>query len=161
VGEEAATMRTRGVTLSAVVVAALLSLLSALALPWAWYGDIDVPLRRLPYWWLHLASLSALYAAVAWRVVVRPARRRTSTVLTLVAGAAAALSAILVALGYDDASTLFPGVVPMVVPRLGPGVFLAVLAVLVTFGAVAATGGRESAAERGVGSPVPDRAGPP
>lgn len=99
--------------------AALLSLLSVFVVPWAWYGDMDVPLHRLPNWGVYVGGVVVLYVALVLPLAV-----------AVCAGVVAVVTTVLVASGYDDAVALFPDVVPMVAPSLGPGPFLAVLAVL-------------------------------
>ncbi|WP_444951143.1 hypothetical protein [Micromonospora ureilytica] len=131
---------TRSVALSAAFVGAAGSLVSIVALPWAHYGDITVPLTRFPGWGGYVGSVVALHACVAWAVLTRTARQA----LTLAAIAALSLvavgSAILLTLAYDDASALFSGAVPAVVPRPGLGGIVAVLAILISAGAAAVSG---------------------
>ncbi|WFE98660.1 hypothetical protein [Micromonospora sp. WMMD964] len=138
---------TRNVALSAAVVGAVGSLVAIVALPWADYGDIAVPLSRFPGWGVYVGSVVALHACVVWAVLARTARQP----LTLAAVAALSLvavgSAILLLLGYDDASALFSGAVPTVVARPGLGGIVAVLAILVSAGAAAVSGaGRRTTA---------------
>jgi hypothetical protein len=118
-----------------MVLAALGSLASVLVVPWAWYGDIDVPLHRLPVWGVHLAAVLVVYAAVLGTLLVPVRHRGLALAGAVGASVAGAGTAVLVASGYDDASALFGETVPAVLPRLGPGPFLAVLAVLVGLGA--------------------------
>lgn len=125
--------------------AALLSLLSMLVVPWAWYGDIDIPLYRLPNWGAQVGSVAVLYAALVWTALTSAERRAIPLTVAVCAGAAAIGTTVLVARGYDDASALFHDVVPAVFPRLGPGPFVAVVAVLVGLGAtVASTTGKRT-----------------
>jgi len=42
---------------------------SAIVLPWAQYGGIDVDLFRFPLWGLYIAAAIALQAVVLWRLV--------------------------------------------------------------------------------------------
>lgn len=153
-------MRTTRLGTVAAQIAIGFGLLALLVLPWAWYGDITIRLYRLPNWGLHLGAVLAFHAALLWTLRTAPGRRRVPVAAALVAGGAATGSAVLVALGYDNSSALFSGPVPMVVPRLGPGVLVAVLAVLVGFGAVAALGGRPADRKTGpAGAAAPGRAG--
>jgi hypothetical protein len=118
------------VVAAVTVLAALLSLLSMLVVPWAWYGDIDLRMHRLPNWTAHVGSVAVLYAAVAWTALAPVARRAVPLTVTACASAVAVATTAVVARGYDNASALFQDVAPMVAPSLGPGPFLAVLAVL-------------------------------
>lgn len=142
---------------AATTLAVLLSLLSMLVLPWAWYGDVDIPLHRLPNWETHLGSVAVLYAAVVWTMLTPTGRRLLPLSVTVSATAAAAATAVFVALGYDNASALFTGVVPLARPTPGPGSVVAVAAALLGLGAAAilTTGNRkpETAAKRARQSP--------
>jgi hypothetical protein len=133
------------VVAAVTVLAAFLSLLSMFVVPWAWYGDIDLRMHRLPSWAAHAGSVAVLYAAVGWTALAT--RRAVPLTVTACASVAAVATTVVVARGYDNASALFQDVAPMVVPRLGPGPFLAVLAVLAGLGAavVATTGTRTRA----------------
>ncbi|MEO3770709.1 hypothetical protein [Micromonospora sp. B9E7] len=87
-----------------------------------------------------MGSVVALHAGVAWAVLSRTARHA----LTVAAIAALTLvgvgSAILLALTFDDASALFSGAVPAVVPRPGLGGIVAVPAILISAGVAAVSG---------------------
>ncbi|WP_433309310.1 hypothetical protein ACQP0U_20295 [Micromonospora sp. CA-269861] len=128
---------TRSVALSAAVVGAAGSLLSIVAVPWASYGDITVPLTRFPGWGGYVGSVVALHACVAWAVLARTARQALTLAVIAALSLVAVGSAIVVTLAYDDASALFRGAVPAVVPRPGLGGLVAVLAILISVGAVA------------------------
>lgn len=129
----------RAFMLALAGLAVVLSLLSVLLLPWAWYGNIAIPLHDLPNWGAHLGIVLAFYAALVWSLLA-PAGRRTWPLIGVVcAGAAALATTVFVTLGYDNSSALFPGVVPMVNPRLGSAPFVAALAILLGLGATAAS----------------------
>ncbi|MEE6258097.1 hypothetical protein [Plantactinospora sonchi] len=124
-------MNVKMITLATVCLAAALAALSVLLFPWAEYGNIDVPLRRLPNWGVHLGGALIFYAALTWLLVTPSNRRGPQLVVTAGAAVVAWATTAIVALGYDNASAIFPGAVPMVVPHLGLGPFVAALAVLV------------------------------
>ncbi|WP_367127159.1 hypothetical protein [Saccharothrix sp. HUAS TT1] len=96
------------------IVAVCLTVL-AMFVPWAYYGDIDVELSRLPLWWAYLGAAVLLHLCA-----LLPAR--VGLVFLVVPIAAA----VVVAIGYDDASAVFDHVVPAVRPRPGVGVLFAV-----------------------------------
>ena len=100
---------------------------SAIVLPWAQYGGIDVDLFRFPLWGLYIAAAIALQAVVLWRLV-RDDRR--ATIAGIVLGLATIAAAVVVIFDYDNASTFFGPIVPMVIPRPGVGGPLAVLAAI-------------------------------
>jgi hypothetical protein len=131
---------TRSVALSAAVVGAAGSLLSATALPWAHYGDITVPLTRFPGWGGYVGSVLPLHACVAWAVLGRTARPALSLAAAAALSAVAVGSTLLLALTYDEASALFNGAIPAVMPRPGLGGIVAVVAILVSTGAAAVSG---------------------
>ncbi|SCE82814.1 hypothetical protein [Micromonospora chokoriensis] len=128
---------TRSVALAAAVVGAAGSLLSATALPWAHYGDITVPLTRFPGWGGYVGSVLALHACVAWAVLGRTARPALTLAATAALSVVAIGSTLLLALTYDEASALFDGVVPAVMPGPGLGGIVAVVAILISSGAAA------------------------
>ncbi|GAB4104710.1 hypothetical protein GCM10028790_37290 [Micromonospora taraxaci] len=131
---------TRSVALSAAVVGAVGSLLSAIALPWAHYGDITVPLTRFSGWGGYVGSVLALHACVAWAVLSRTARPALTLAATAALSLVAVGSTLLLALTYDEASALFDGAIPAVMPRPGLGVMVAVVAILISTGAAAVSG---------------------
>ncbi|MDG4835746.1 hypothetical protein O7631_04365 [Micromonospora sp. WMMD967] len=131
---------TRSVALSAALVGAVGSLLSAVALPWAHYGDITVPLTRFPGWGGYAGSVLALHACVAWAVLGRTARPALPLAATATLSAVAVGSTLLLVLSYDEASALFDGAIPAVMPRPGLGGIVAVVAILVGAGAAAVSG---------------------
>lgn len=131
---------TRSLALSAAVAGAAGSLLSAIALPWAHYGDITVPLTRFPGWGGHVGSVLALHACVAWAVLSRAARPALTLAATAALSLVAVGSTLLLALTYDESSALFDGVVPAVMPRPGLGGMVAVVAILISTGAAAVSG---------------------
>lgn len=135
-------MDTRFIAFGATGLAALASLLAVVVLPWAWYGDIDIPLHRLPSWGVHLATVLVLYAAIGWTLLASAGRRALPAIVAVGAGTAAVGTAVLVALGYDEAAALFEDPVPAVLPGLGPGLFVGVLAVLLGLSAVVASSAR-------------------
>ncbi|MEU5551999.1 hypothetical protein ABZ738_19710 [Micromonospora sp. NPDC047793] len=124
----------------AVIVGALGNLLAVLVLPWAGYGSIDIPLHRFPGWFVHLAAVIVLYGAALGALLRPPARRPLA--VSAAAGLVAAGSAVAIAIRYDDASSFFDGTVPAVMPALGSGGPVAVLAVLVSVTALAVLAAR-------------------
>ncbi|MFI6760962.1 hypothetical protein ACIBF5_17685 [Micromonospora sp. NPDC050417] len=126
------------------------SALSVAVLPWAVYGRFDIHLTRFPGWQFYVVSVLALHGCVAWALFV-PAGRRS--VVPLVVGAASAFvaagSAMVLAFRYDDASALFPGVVPMVLPMPGPGPVAALLGIVAGIGAVLASRDRTASPRTG------------
>ncbi|WUR59894.1 hypothetical protein OHS32_00240 [Micromonospora chokoriensis] len=131
---------TRSLALSAAVVGAVGSLFSAIALPWAHYGDITVPLTRFPGWGGYVGSVLALHACVAWAVLSRAARPALTLAATAALSLVAVGSTLLLALTYDEASALFDGAVPAVMPRPGLGGMVAVVAILISTGVAAVSG---------------------
>lgn len=125
------------VALSAAVVGAVGSLVSIVALPWAHYGGTAVPLIRFPGWGVYAGSVLALHACVAWTVLRRAARQPLAMAAVAALSVVAAGSAITLTLAYDDAPALFDGPIPAVVPSIGLGGIVAVLAILVSAGAAA------------------------
>lgn len=117
------------------------TLVAALLLPWAWYGDIALTLGRFPMWGLYAAAAVALHICVSWygaerlRFVAGPLRGLRMVGLALVE--ATVVSAVVVMLSYDDPTAFFSGVVPAVAPMLGPGGIVAILSALVAGGAFA------------------------
>src|SRR5687768_210563 len=95
---------------------------SAMLLPWAQYGDIDIALTRFPWWWVYAACAVALQLAVAWRLV-RDGRRVRITGVAL--GVATVAATVLVAVRYDDAPALFDTFIPLVFASIGIGAVLA------------------------------------
>lgn len=124
------------------------AVVAVVALPWAWYGAIDVKLHRFPLWGLHAFAAAALNVTVGWILVARGLR------LLWWVGVALCLatvgSAALVMTFYCDATALFGPVVPMVVPVLGPGGPVAVLAAVSSVTAI----GVAWLAERNARAPV-------
>lgn len=100
------------------VVAVCLTVLAVLV-PWAHYGDFDVELSRLPWWWAYLGAAVVMHGSA-----LLPAR--VGAVVAAGFGVVAVASAVVVQTGYDDASAIFGDVVPLVVPRPGLGVLFAV-----------------------------------
>lgn len=103
------------------------SWVAILALSWADYGDIDFPLNRFPYWGFHVACVSAFHIWLAFR-------HRMPVAAGVTTGLASIASAILIAWQYDDSSALFGegAVVPLVMPGVGIGAAVAVLAAAAT-----------------------------
>jgi hypothetical protein len=90
-------------------------------LPWAQYGDIDVPLDRFLGWGFYVTAAVALSLFLGWQLAIVTGDRR----LLLLVGTGLCITtvgtAIAIMLHYDDATALFGPVVPLVTPRLGPG----------------------------------------
>lgn len=101
------------------VVAVCLTVLAVLV-PWARYGDIDVELSRLPWWWVYPGAAVVLHGLALVRVPFR---------FAVVVACAVVVAAVFVASGYGDASAVFGDVVPAVFARFGYGVVFAVAAV--------------------------------
>ena len=131
---------TRKVTLVASIVGAVGSLLSIVALPWAHYGDIAVPFTRFPGWGIHVGSVLALHACVAWTVLTRRGRQPLALAAVAALSLIATGSAIILAFNYDDAPALLNGPIPTAVPHIGLGGIVAVLAILISSGVAAASG---------------------
>ncbi|MFD1151225.1 hypothetical protein [Saccharothrix hoggarensis] len=104
------------------VVAVCLTVLAVLV-PWARYGDVDVELSRLPWWWAYLGAAVLTHGSA---LVPARAAAPVSGLFALVTVAAA----VVVATGYDHAAVLFDHVVPTVGPRPGLGVAFAVASVV-------------------------------
>lgn len=120
---------------------ALLSLYSIAVLDWAHYGDTGFGLTSFPGWPVHAAAVLAFYLSEAW-ILFGPARhRRPALIGLIVAGVAAAGSAIVLGTHYDNATDLFDSdFIPLVMPFPGLGPFVAVLGILWGWAVVAASG---------------------
>jgi hypothetical protein len=115
--------RTAAITGAAAAVAAMV-------LPWALYGDIGIRLNLLPGWGFYVAVAAALNLTVGWDLM-RPPKDRRLLVLAGVAMCVGAIgAAVTVMLRYDDGGAIFDGVVPLVVPAVGLGGPLAIVAAL-------------------------------
>nr|MDT0663221.1 hypothetical protein [Micromonospora sp. DSM 115978] len=123
--------------------------------PWAAYGDIDIPLRRLPNWGLYPGAVLAFCAALTWLMLTPSGRRRPPLIVSSGTGVITLAATVAVALGYDNTSAIFSGAVPMVVPHLSFGPFTAAGAILAGLVATAAaTIRRRSAVPGGRSTPV-------
>lgn len=103
---------------------------AAMVLPWALYGDISIRLNRLPGWGFYVAAAVALNLIVGWGLLRRPKDRRLLLLAGVAMCAAAIGAAATVMLRYDDGGAIFDGIVPMVVPALGLGGPVAIVAAL-------------------------------
>ena len=68
---------------TAAAIGAALTALAVFVLPWAHYGDIEIPLGRFPGWPVYVASALALQAIVGWRLS-RPDRWPRAALASLV-----------------------------------------------------------------------------
>lgn len=96
-----------------------------MALPWALYGDISIRLNRLPGWGFYVAAAVAPNLIVGWGLLRRPKDQR----LLLLAGVAMCAAATIM-LRYDNGGAIFDRIVPLVVPALGLGGPVAIVAAL-------------------------------
>ncbi|MGC5031047.1 hypothetical protein [Micromonospora sp. DT229] len=147
-------MKVRAIAFGVVGVAACVSVLSVLVIPWGWYGTISISAWRLPYWGLHLVAVAVAYACALWTLLTSP-KRISALVLAAAAGVLVVGATVFVALGYNNASALFDEWIPMVNPRLGSGPFVAALAALAALAAGALGAGKRPQNDRsaiGVGA---------
>ncbi|NUT54158.1 MAG: hypothetical protein HOV94_43740 [Saccharothrix sp.] len=100
------------------IVSVCLTVLAVLV-PWAHYGDVDVELSRLPLWWAFFGAAVVVHGS-AW--LPAPLGPRVSAAVAVIA----VVAAVVVAIGYDDASAIFDHAIPAVRPRPGLGVLFAV-----------------------------------
>lgn len=124
-------MTSRAAAWTAAITGAALAL-AAMALPWALYGDISIRLNRLSGWGFYVAAAVALNLVVGWSLLRRPEDRRLPLLAGVATCAAAIGAAVTVMLRYDDGGAIFDGLVPLVVPMLGLGGPVAIVAVLVS-----------------------------
>ncbi len=148
-------MKVRAMAYGVVGLAACVSVLSVLVIPWAWYGTISIDSWRLPYWGLHLAAVAGAYVCALWTLLASP-KRVPALVLAAGAGVLVVGTTVFVALGYDNASALFDEWIPAVNPRLGNGPLVAVLAALTALGTGVLAGStrrQEDRSATGAGTP--------
>lgn len=101
---------------------------AAVALPWARYGGIDIELFRFPNWGWYLAPAIALTVLTGWFVLRGPGPGTWPLLAGAALTVATAITAAAVMWRYDDSAALFDRFVPMVIPGIGPGGPVAVLA---------------------------------
>ncbi|MGW4214749.1 hypothetical protein ACWEIJ_42665 [Lentzea sp. NPDC004789] len=102
---------------------------TALLVPWTHYGDIEFGLTRLPGWPNYLAGVVVLHACTWWRLAI-------GRIAALAGGVVALAMTVVLMVRSGDATALFDGPVPAVVPGLGPGWIFAVAGVLLNGGLV-------------------------
>lgn len=122
-------------------------------LPWAQYGGIDINVGDLPNWGLYVSNVVVLHLCVSWALVARARRSRGWSVLlprviALVLGAVSVASTVVVLSHYQDPEEIFGSVVPPIEPTLGLGGPVAVVAILISAGAVVMPSHRAESARR-------------
>ncbi|GIJ23850.1 hypothetical protein [Micromonospora lutea] len=118
---------------AAAVAGAAATLVAAIGLPWAWYGDMAVHLTEFPGWAWYVSAAVLLNVFTGWAILA-PGRRGWLPLVAGGLGAVTIVAAVVVMANYAD---VFLGpVVPAVRPVLGPGGPVAVLAVLASLTAV-------------------------
>ncbi|MEE6260787.1 hypothetical protein [Plantactinospora sonchi] len=123
-------MRRPLVARTAAVLGALGAVSAWSVLPWAQYGSFAIELDRFPGWFWYVGTTIVLNLFSGWVVTGRPGSRPTVLVAGYALTAATIVAAVVVAAAYRDGTALFGPIVPAVVPRLGVGAVVAVLAAL-------------------------------
>ncbi|MFD1085981.1 hypothetical protein [Micromonospora andamanensis] len=117
---------------AAAVSSAVATLVAALGLPWAWYGDRAVRLTEFPGWAWYAGAAVLFHVLTGW-AVADPGRRGW---LPLVAGGFGVVTIVAVVVMTNYADVFLGPVVPAVRPSLGPGGPAALLAGLASLTAV-------------------------
>lgn len=112
------------------------AVLAAAVLPWAHYGGIDVRLSELSGWGVYVASAAVLQLFVIWVVLARP-RYSSPALIGTALGVLTAIVSVVVLLHFDDARGIFGQFVPPIIPTIGMGGFLAIIATLASTAALA------------------------
>jgi hypothetical protein len=133
----------RSVALALAVVGAVGAVAAIFLLPWAHYGQLDVALHRFPLWGLYATAAAALNIAAALnatvgRVLLNNGARRWLRIAGVGLGTVAAGAAVLVMTSYQDGTALIGPVVPLVLPTLGLGGPVALIAALCSTAATTA-----------------------
>lgn len=144
---------TRVLALAGAVMGVAGSAVSVLVVPWAHYGGIDVSLTWFPGWPVHLACVLALHVCVVWTLFDQ-AGHRIIIAAGATSGLTAGVSAIIIALQYDNPAALFDSlVVPAVMPRPGAGALIALFSIFAG-GAAISTMGRSRATKPAIARPA-------
>jgi hypothetical protein len=106
------------------------ALLSVVAIPWAQYGDMEIPLWRFPAWSFFVIGMIAVYCCAAGSLIPKRRVSRIAIAAVMVSAAFTIAYAAVLMSRYADSDVLFSGPIPMVVPRLGIGGPIGVIAAL-------------------------------
>lgn len=118
-------------TTAGVAVSIAGTLVAIFLVPWAHYGSISVDLLELSIWPSYVVLVSLLHLSV---VILVPSVRTWPSWLPLISGIlvlAAVAAAVIVMFEYDDSRGIFGPFVPPILPVIGAGGPLAVIAALI------------------------------